>query len=151
MAMTKPKGPIAPKKTAPKMSAAPEGFTELDLDMPSVHWEETSEVQGKIVDSDIFVGDKGAKRVLIIDLEGEPTRLFEQGGLRRLFDKAQIGDSVWVRTTGMRKLDGGRNLRVFEGGIQEGKGRKPIQAIPVHLQRRREFSAPDDDGVVDPK
>lgn len=136
----------APPK--PRVSAAPEGYTDLPLDMPSVRWAEVGEVEGNVIDSDIYIGEKGAKRVIILDLGGEPTRVIEQGGMRRLFDKVCVGDSVWIRTTGTRALGGGHTLRTFEGAIRQGTNRTPIMVVPANLRAERKFTAPDGDGVV---
>ena len=132
MATRKPNAPHQPDSKG-RESEVPEGFDEIELDMPSVHWEETSEVRCTVIDSDMYLTPKATKRVLIVMLDGQPTRLYEQPGLRRLFDKVQIGDELYARTTGKRDLGGGHTLRLFKGGMRPGVKRTPIKwpSVPV--------------------
>lgn len=101
------------------------GFVPLDLDIASVSWADDMVVEGDVVDVDTFHSEKGDKRVLIISIAGVPHRLIEQAGLRRLFEKAKVGDSVWIKASGWRQLEGNNEMRTFEASIKPS--RSPAQ------------------------
>lgn len=105
-----------------KGGGAGDGYQALDLDMPAVRWEDTASIEGTILDTDIFHSDNGDKRVFVVNLGGVPHRLIEQPGLRRLFEKCAIGDSIKVTATGFRDLGDKMKMRTFEAAIKPGSG-----------------------------
>jgi hypothetical protein len=95
------------------------GTEEIDLNPPLVRWGEVQSIRGRVVGSDIYHGEKGDKRVMLVNINGVVHGLFESAGLRRLFDQVELGDGVAVQTTGLipSKTKPGQSLRQFKAGI----------------------------------
>lgn len=110
-----------------KAGGGSDGFNELDMDIEAVRWEDTESIEGKVLDTDVFHSEKGDKRVLIVSVNGKPLRLIEQPGLRRLFEKATLGDTIRVQVNGWRDLGDNQRMRVFKAAIKPGGGRSPHQ------------------------
>jgi len=123
MTMSKRKDPMAGVEKSKAAVADPnlfKGLDEVELMPPSVKWTEVSQVRGVAVSGDVFHGENGPKRVLLMDVDGVTMALFESSQLRRLFDQVEKGDIVAVQTTGVRAHPSkkGQTVRDFKAALQ---------------------------------
>jgi len=121
--MSKRKDPMAGVEKSKAAVADPnlfKGLDEVELMPPSVKWTEVSQVRGVAVSGDVFHGENGPKRVLLMDVDGVTMALFESSQLRRLFDQVEKGDIVAVQTTGVRAHPSkkGQTVRDFKAALQ---------------------------------
>src|SRR2546422_626639 len=107
--------------------SAEAAWEKLDMDMPSVNWEDTPSLEGRLVGSEKFYSDAGDKRVFIVDVGGVNKRLIEQPGLRRLFDNAAVGDEVKIEAAGTRPREGNKEMRLFTVQLKRAPRRSPAQ------------------------
>jgi hypothetical protein len=87
---------------------------------PSVNWDDTKEVVGKIKNfKKVEFGDR-IREVCVIETLDGPVSVWESVGLRSLFEKCAVGNMVKIVNEGWKKGKTGRRFRAFR--IQVAKG-----------------------------
>jgi hypothetical protein len=62
-------------------------------------------------------GEVRDTRFAVIETENGEEQLWESANLVELFNSISAGSHVWVLYKGMTKLDGGRNMRMFDAYV----------------------------------
>jgi hypothetical protein len=113
-------------------SGIPQGFTAIKSGgfAPIHDWKKNPLLRGIVQAVRTSDQKRGGKIVPVKILEvadsetGEMTSVWESYALAGLLEAAKVGDEVFIRFEGVKKLKGKKTLKEFTCGIQEKKGRK---------------------------
>jgi hypothetical protein len=87
---------------------------------PSVNWDETNEVIGRIKNFKTIEFKDRIRKTCIIETDSGKISVWESVGLRVLFEKCAVGQIVRIVNEGWKKGKSGRRFRAFR--IQVAKG-----------------------------
>lgn len=88
---------------------------------PSVEWDVTPFVSGKVVKKDTTKINGEQRDFLTVETPSGEVTLWQSAALQGLFEVVQVGDTIAVNATGKTPLGGGKTLRTFEVARRPGK------------------------------